>query len=153
MRFTRVLLTYCALTCGVCLQSLAQSGYPQGCYDQPDYSACTPPNGGSCSSHYPLSSFALEGWVFSWQPASCCGSQIWVPYTYESTCFTASLRDPESIRQLSELSKHTRLLIASCDGYLRPVPRLAPSDTTNTQAPPYTLPSHRSLLTSTPSGN
>jgi hypothetical protein len=50
---------------------------------------------------------------------SCCATQISVPIAWYAGCLEIKLEN-ETLQRLANLSKTTNILIASCDGFIRP---------------------------------
>jgi hypothetical protein len=103
-------------------QSLVGQGqYPEGCFN-PQYVACY--YAGCLSSYFTGVRTANGGSSYSWTLKPCCGQQYWVPLAYQGTCFSAELKTPEIEKRLLERAQKTEVLVASCDGYIRPLPHV-----------------------------
>jgi hypothetical protein len=140
MSVSRILTVIGALVLGTCASALAQ-GYPQGCYQNFQNYPCPPLPGQSCSVSAYQGQFTYYGGdAYSWTETTCCGRPLWVPISYESPCLNAGVRDPKSRTQLSKLASKKRVLMAGCDGYLRPVPQM--QNQADTPRHEFTLPAH-----------
>jgi hypothetical protein len=148
MRVPRVLIVALALALVSCSSSLAQGGYPSGCFTAAAVANCVPTDGGSCSTRYLLANQIYdEGYDYSWVPKECCGTEVWTVLSFESYCYATGLRDPASMQQLTKLAREKPLLMAGCDGYLRPLPQTLALSDRAAPAPEIPLTSRKPLLT------
>jgi len=98
---------------------VAQSGGP--CYSDPQQSKCP---GQSCNKFFNEVSDVNDGWTYNWLYVDCCGVQVQAPDTRLVTCSVTELRNPEIQKDLLIQAQHADVFVASCDGFLRPLPHI-----------------------------
>jgi hypothetical protein len=123
MRLIRSIVIACAIATVVAPCASAQS-----CFSNWTMGQC-PISGGSCSTQAWVVQQVLEdGYNYKFGPQSCCGQVVYTPVAQMGTCNWVEEMTPETIRQLRGLADQGEVLVAACDGYLRPLSRLVAMD-------------------------
>lgn len=116
-----------------------------GCYSSLTRQQCHI-KGSSCSSVVNMVSPVPSGYSYVFVPSSCCGVQMMVPYTQQGSCYIAELKEPETQKNLLLHAQRQQVLIANCDGYLRPLPRLTRDELPTRGGSGFSSPDQRLLI-------
>jgi hypothetical protein len=108
-------------------QTASAQQYPQGCYSYAQFQQCVVP-GRSCSRQVYQAVPVETGYWYFWIESSCCGGVIFLPQVNQGLCLSAELRTPDIQKHLFEHAQKTEVLVASCDGYMRRLPRVFITD-------------------------
>jgi hypothetical protein len=115
-------LAYAALAVAVATICVApRSASAQYCFSEQYFKTCS----ATCNTIIVAADIVAYGYNYKWIPENCCGHPVYVPGPQLGTCQIGELSEPETAKRLLALSKQDNLLVASCDGYLRPLPSLA----------------------------
>jgi hypothetical protein len=118
----RSLIVLCVLAC-----IAPTRGRAQACYTAPTEGKC-PISGGSCSKNVELVSTTDDGYNYKFGPTNCCGENVMLPVEQLGTCQQAELMTPDEAKHLLASAEQAPILIAGCDGYLRPLRSLGSNE-------------------------